>query len=847
VLSPAADGSYDFGAFNMAAAVQSPIRGNHHSLHNASFTSQDGDSSQHSFDVVHATQAITGDLLDLQLPLAEEMEEEAQVLQGDVRLKTPSKLGLRSPMKQAWLEEGADPFEGFSPEEKKSIAKQKLRTSMQGLSVVPSVLTPSKGNRSRSALNNDSNNPLLSSPSTRTTPTNSSFTQNPFGRKKGPPSPTRSATPRSASKRTASRGTSRETTPSRSKTAVRVPTATPERTTQAPAPVAVAQALAEAAPPEAKRTDSLMATLTEREPTSKRLMEHFLVIGTRSRYPGHNPDSKSSGGPSQRAARMQKHKDEQGQLSWLEEAEVLVKFPAHVNIQSEDISSFAFPNGVKVREVAMTESMSGVHSVLYSQHKYRRGPSSHVFLVKTQDVRASVHPQAFGGDAMYGICVTYDELYAVDDGDGPRTLISPVCYVILSRYPFFQLHVDLIHAVLSVQQTERLRKLAVKGALFMNDSKFQIGPHQIENCVELIQSYYSALVPRRGQRIQIAMPSCLASDIVFRRPKGKGDDVNILLSSWCCVLAWSRLSAHDLIDVLECLLNEYKVIVVGENQALITAAVLAFVPLLRPLVWTGVLLPLLPQKLIDFVDSPVPILAGVHHLPDWIQSPDQVPPRTLVWFPGNAVINEQREVEEHKRAEQEGKKKKKKSFFKRKKKNKKDAVAATERLPKFWISGSDEQVSVTESLACLPTIQDDVEVRLPQRDLLIEHIEPVIAVLHDAVNDPDAKPEVLYYPDDHQTKAVQDVLALVHRHMRPLLKHIVDVGVAKTQNFASMHTRFDPQRPDTATSMNLDEPDDGSYLYSTEMTHKDLKQQQRFIKMLSATQMASNLIQAKLS
>jgi hypothetical protein len=63
-----------------------------------------------------------------------------------------------------------------------------------------------------------------------------------------------------------------------------------------------------------------------------------------------------------------------------------------------------------------------------------------------------------------------------------------------------------------------------------------------------------------------------------------------------------------------------------------------------------------------------------------------------------------------------------------------------------------------------------------------------------------------------------------------------------------MHMRFDPQRPDTATSMNIDKPDDGSYTYSTEMTRKDLKQQQqRFIKLLSATQMANNSIQAKLS
>lgn len=38
---------------------------------------------------------------------------------------------------------------------------------------------------------------------------------------------------------------------------------------------------------------------------------------------------------------------------------------------------------------------------------------------------------------------------------------------------------------------------------------------------------------------------------------------------------------------------------------------LSFVPLLTPLSWAGVFMPILPEKLVDFVDSPVPAIVSI--------------------------------------------------------------------------------------------------------------------------------------------------------------------------------------------------------------------------------------------
>jgi hypothetical protein len=45
------------------------------------------------------------------------------------------------------------------------------------------------------------------------------------------------------------------------------------------------------------------------------------------------------------------------------------------------------------------------------------------------------------------------------------------------------------------------------------------------------------------------------------------------------------MSAGVLVTLLECALMEFKVIVVDPNLALLSSAVLSFVPLLRPLAW----------------------------------------------------------------------------------------------------------------------------------------------------------------------------------------------------------------------------------------------------------------------
>ena len=55
--------------------------------------------------------------------------------------------------------------------------------------------------------------------------------------------------------------------------------------------------------------------------------------------------------------------------------------------------------------------------------------------------------------------------------------------------------------------------------------------------------------------------------------------------------------------------------------------------MISPLVWSGILLPVLPESMGEFIQAPVPLLVGVLRLPDNVDSLDDLDEDTAVWFP----------------------------------------------------------------------------------------------------------------------------------------------------------------------------------------------------------------------
>jgi hypothetical protein len=75
-----------------------------------------------------------------------------------------------------------------------------------------------------------------------------------------------------------------------------------------------------------------------------------------------------------------------------------------------------------------------------------------------------------------------------------------------------------------------------------------------------------------------------------------------LLRAWALPLLLRHMRIEGVLEMLGCALTEMRLVVVCEDLQLLSAAVLAIVLLLRPLVWAGPLIVTLPAKLYDFVE-----------------------------------------------------------------------------------------------------------------------------------------------------------------------------------------------------------------------------------------------------
>eukprot|EP00898_Chlorokybus_atmophyticus_P004901 jgi/Chlat1/5411/Chrsp35S05312 len=151
------------------------------------------------------------------------------------------------------------------------------------------------------------------------------------------------------------------------------------------------------------------------------------------------------------------------------------------------------------------------------------------------------------------------------------------------------------------------------------------------DALKVITSYYQASVPAPGEMLTFQPLEHLPS-LHYRRPNlppalanaahhTHHDDVSTIvleeeagaISSWAAAALCRALSLDNVLALLVGLLLEKQIVVIHPNLGVLTAVVLAVVPLLRPLQWHSLLLPILPSSMLSFMDAPVPFIVGVQH------------------------------------------------------------------------------------------------------------------------------------------------------------------------------------------------------------------------------------------
>ncbi len=307
---------------------------------------------------------------------------------------------------------------------------------------------------------------------------------------------------------------------------------------------------------------------------------------------------------------------------------VLFVYPPGAPLVDVSLPLFCFPDGVRLKKLRRTASSSRINEVRYSNLATLESPrSSFTFLLTGHD------------EVLYGVCVHSEEMVdelpsllaaAEGDSDRPRlragsvraslvppvrggeaataapALCAPRCYCLISRFPFFKLHFDFLYALVA---KDRHLRMAGGGA------EAELLP--------LLRSYAEQPIPDDKKALSFKVVGDL-HEFNFVLP---GTDQDSLLEAFCGARVLS-LGTEGLVTLASCLLQERKCVVLGEQLGLVSAVVLGLIPLLKPLVWQGSLVPLLPNSMHEALEAPVPFVFGIRGRRDVL--PAQLPEDLVV-------------------------------------------------------------------------------------------------------------------------------------------------------------------------------------------------------------------------
>ncbi|KAI3829795.1 hypothetical protein L1987_03923 [Smallanthus sonchifolius] len=89
----------------------------------------------------------------------------------------------------------------------------------------------------------------------------------------------------------------------------------------------------------------------------------------------------------------------------------------------------------------------------------------------------------------------------------------------------------------------------------------------------------------------------------------------VSLSKWTTITICRALSLQNVLLLLAAVLLEKQVIITSPNLGVLSATVLSLIPMILPFEWQSLFLPVLPGKMFDFLDAPVPFVVGILHKP----------------------------------------------------------------------------------------------------------------------------------------------------------------------------------------------------------------------------------------
>jgi len=310
------------------------------------------------------------------------------------------------------------------------------------------------------------------------------------------------------------------------------------------------------------------------------------------------------------------------------EPEELIRFPNHSDNREcpkrKVVSDFCFPGGVRVRKLNMTESMSDMNTLLHGKTSVRNDENCFVFTLSAEEDEVE-DGGAKNSTVLYGFCLKREQIISTVDidyfGGTEKPLnvenhwVTEQVLCFLTYQPLFKLHFGVLTSIVSIQRYERMRRSLPRNNHGQPDTRTmeESAPNGVNiEVISLLSSYYNRKIPGPGDVVSLHVSEELPM-ILFENEKDF--DADRLEAQWFCPTLLSVLHIEDFSFLFGALMCEKSLVIVSKNKAAVTSILLGLRSLLKPFHWPHVLIPLIPTKLLDLLDAPVPILVGVEELP----------------------------------------------------------------------------------------------------------------------------------------------------------------------------------------------------------------------------------------
>lgn len=142
----------------------------------------------------------------------------------------------------------------------------------------------------------------------------------------------------------------------------------------------------------------------------------------------------------------------------------------------------------------------------------------------------------------------------------------------------------------------------------LRGSKLVFQPHEHLQPIEYLRPPVSAL----GIYEKYLHPSIISSQVKFKLAAAEEAHA---LSIWTTATICRVLSLDNVLTLLAGVLLEKQVVVVCSNLGVLSAMVLSLIPMILPFQWQSLMLPVLPARMLEFLEAPVPFIVGLQNKP----------------------------------------------------------------------------------------------------------------------------------------------------------------------------------------------------------------------------------------